>query len=368
MVCLMQPYPSTLSTSGLEFYLSVLVCRLSPMIFLLNWPFFFGFFKKINPSHTNPDVFVGKYSPNLTEKSFNISREYAQIIYDQTSSSKLDSVPKKWEQENWPSVQVKYRHNLARIILVKLFAYQFASPVCWIQTQDLLFTTFNFERRWVRRLAYIDWNRNSYTEDQMWGSWWVSRLKSFYSLPCRERQRDLLLVWRSKLLLLKQLLASESLIPAATSAPVSTHLSGPVASMDDVPIKAINILLVIVAQNLKKWVPVDRVLGLSYLLPPPLPPRLPLPQPTHWQPSQCAHPTLLPLIPTSPYCSDSGAYRDKNVLLSLQLLAYLSKHPHVRQAFYKPRVTFHPASAKLGGQQFGIGSGEGKEGEGEEGG
>jgi hypothetical protein len=59
--------------------------------------------------------------------------------------------------------------------------------------------------------------------------------------------------------------------------------------------------------------------------------------------------------------SDSGPYRDEDVLLSLQLLAYLSKYPHVRQAFYKPRVTFHPASVELGGQRFGIGSGEGKE-------
>jgi hypothetical protein len=45
--------------------------------------------------------------------------------------------------------------------------------------------------------------------------------------------------------------------------------------------------------------------------------------------------------------SDSGPYRDEDVLLSLQLLAYLSKYPHVRQAFYKPCVTFHPASANL---------------------
>ena len=44
--------------------------------------------------------------------------------------------------------------------------------------------------------------------------------------------------------------------------------------------------------------------------------------------------------------SDSGPYRDEDVLLALQLLAYLSKYPHVRQAFYKPRVTFHPASAQ----------------------
>lgn len=42
-----------------------------------------------------------------------------------------------------------------------------------------------------------------------------------------------------------------------------------------------------------------------------------------------------------------GPYREEDVLLSLQLLAYLSKYPHVRQAFYKPRSTFHPATAQL---------------------
>ncbi|KAK7046818.1 hypothetical protein R3P38DRAFT_84348 [Favolaschia claudopus] len=41
----------------------------------------------------------------------------------------------------------------------------------------------------------------------------------------------------------------------------------------------------------------------------------------------------------------TGPYRDEDVLLSLQLLAYLSKYPHVRQAFYKRRNGFHPASA-----------------------
>jgi malonyl CoA-acyl carrier protein transacylase len=32
------------------------------------------------------------------------------------------------------------------IILVELFAYQFASPVRWIQTQDLPFMHYNFHR------------------------------------------------------------------------------------------------------------------------------------------------------------------------------------------------------------------------------
>ncbi|KAF8955693.1 hypothetical protein BDZ97DRAFT_1764590 [Flammula alnicola] len=57
--------------------------------------------------------------------------------------------------------------------------------------------------------------------------------------------------------------------------------------------------------------------------------------------------------------SDSGPYRDEDVLLSLQLLAYLSKYPHVRQAFYKPRVTFHPASVNIPGARFGMGVAQG---------
>ena len=89
-------------------------------------------------------MLVGKYIPNLIAKPFDVSREYAQIIYDQTSSPKLDKVLKKWEQEKWASAE--NRQKLAYIILVELLAYQFASPVRWIQTQDLLFTTFNFER------------------------------------------------------------------------------------------------------------------------------------------------------------------------------------------------------------------------------
>ncbi|KAG8853996.1 hypothetical protein FRB96_007859 [Tulasnella sp. 330] len=38
----------------------------------------------------------------------------------------------------------------------------------------------------------------------------------------------------------------------------------------------------------------------------------------------------------------AGPYREEDVLLSLQLLAYLSKYPHVRQAFYKTRIPLGP--------------------------
>ena len=88
-------------------------------------------------------MLVGKYIPNLIAKPFEVSRDYAQIIYDQTSSPKLDKVLHKWDEDSWG--EPENRQNLAYIILVELLAYQFASPVRWIQTQDLLFTHFNFE-------------------------------------------------------------------------------------------------------------------------------------------------------------------------------------------------------------------------------
>ncbi|TFK78162.1 hypothetical protein K466DRAFT_607256, partial [Polyporus arcularius HHB13444] len=98
--------------------------------------------KKINPAHLNPDTLVGKYVPNLVAKPFEVTKDYAQLIYDQTLSSRLDFC--KWDQENWGSAE--QRQKLVYVILVELLAYQFASPVHWIETQDILFTHYKIER------------------------------------------------------------------------------------------------------------------------------------------------------------------------------------------------------------------------------
>ncbi|KAL1738068.1 acyl transferase domain-containing protein, partial [Schizophyllum fasciatum] len=81
--------------------------------------------KKINPAHLNPDTLVGKYIPNLIAQPFDVSREYAQIIYDRTLSPRLDKILKKWEEEKWGAAE--NRQHLAYVILVELLAYQFAS-------------------------------------------------------------------------------------------------------------------------------------------------------------------------------------------------------------------------------------------------
>jgi hypothetical protein len=69
---------------------------------------------------------------------------------------------------------------------------------------------------------------------------------------------------------------------------------------------------------------------------------------THSTSSLSNHPSTTGGVNGSGAGDNSGPYRDEDVLLALQLLAYLSKYPHVRQAFYKSRVTFHPASVVVG--------------------
>ena len=93
--------------------------------------------------HLSPDMLVGKYIPNLVGKPFDISHEYAQLIYDQTSP-RLDKVLRKWEEDRW--TDAAQCQKLAYIVLVELLAYQFTSPVLWIETQDVLFVNFSFER------------------------------------------------------------------------------------------------------------------------------------------------------------------------------------------------------------------------------
>ena len=88
-------------------------------------------------------MLIDKYVPNLVAVPFQVTYEYAQMIYDHTSSPRLDKVLKHWDRDNWGSIE--QRQCLAYTILVELLAYQFASPVRWIEIQDKLFKDFNFD-------------------------------------------------------------------------------------------------------------------------------------------------------------------------------------------------------------------------------
>ena len=51
--------------------------------------------KNINAAQLNPDMLTGRYILNLLAKPFEVSRECAQLIYDLTSSPRLDKALKK---------------------------------------------------------------------------------------------------------------------------------------------------------------------------------------------------------------------------------------------------------------------------------
>ncbi|KAJ7019830.1 fatty acid synthase [Mycena alexandri] len=208
--------------------------------------------KKINVAHLNPDMLIGKYIPNLIAIPFDVTKEYAQIIYDQTSSPRLDKVLKRWDQENWASDE--QRQKLAYIILVELLAYQFASPVRWIQTQDRLFTDYSFERLielgpspTLTGMATRTLKAKYETKDDS-----ISRTRT---ILCHAKNvKEIYYQFEDEL---EAASPSDSAAESASPAPVAAAAApapAPLPPSRTVPIKAIDILSVIVAQKLKKQV------------------------------------------------------------------------------------------------------------------
>ncbi|KAF5337910.1 hypothetical protein D9758_013124 [Tetrapyrgos nigripes] len=212
--------------------------------------------KKINPEHLNPNMLVGKYIPNLIAQPFDVTRDYAQIIYDQTSSPRIDKVLKKWDQDNWGAPE--QRQKLAYLILVELLAYQFASPVRWIETQDLLFTKFTFER--LVELGPSPTLTGMATRT----------LKAKYETQddCVSRTREILCHAKHTKEIYYQFedapeesASEESAVESSPSPGAPVPVAAPVAvaapaaaaaSIDEAPVRAADILTVIVAQKLKK--------------------------------------------------------------------------------------------------------------------
>ncbi|KAG8889684.1 3-oxoacyl-[acyl-carrier-protein] synthase [Tulasnella sp. 332] len=215
--------------------------------------------KKINAAQINPDLLIDKYVPNLIAKPFQATREYAQIIYDQTSSPRLDKVLKTWGQDSWGSAD--RRQELTYTILVELLAYQFASPVRWIETQDLFFQTYKFERLvevgpspTLTGMATRTLKAKYEHSD--------GALNTTRAIFCSSKnQKEIYYNFEDE----PEAAAAAEEAPAAaapvaaSSAPVAAAVpvaasAGPAASIPDEPLKAVDTLRVIIAQKLKKKV------------------------------------------------------------------------------------------------------------------
>ncbi|KIO16925.1 hypothetical protein M407DRAFT_12583 [Tulasnella calospora MUT 4182] len=197
----------------------------------------------------------------IKDRHRQVSREYAQRIYDQTSSPRLDKVLKAWEEEAWDSPA--QRQQLTYIILVELLAYQFASPVRWIETQDLLFTHFKFERLveigpspTLTGMATRTLKAKYEAQD---GS--ISLVRSIFCSAKHTKEIYYQFEDEPEAAPAEATTSTPGETPSAApvpvAAPVAVAVAPPVggaASIPDEPIKAIDTLRVIIAQKLKKRV------------------------------------------------------------------------------------------------------------------
>ncbi|WP_290513023.1 type I polyketide synthase [Aeromicrobium sp.] len=89
--------------------------------------------EELLPASIDPSILAGRYVPNLVPKPFSLDREFLQEIADLVPSEPLNAVLSDFA--SWSDRP----GELCRIVLIELLAWQFASPVRWIETQDLLF-------------------------------------------------------------------------------------------------------------------------------------------------------------------------------------------------------------------------------------
>lgn len=90
--------------------------------------------ERVMPTDADPELLIGKYIPNLVPRPFTLDRDFIQEIRDLVPAEPLDEVLADYD--TWRNERPR---ELMRKIVIELLAWQFASPVRWIETQDLLF-------------------------------------------------------------------------------------------------------------------------------------------------------------------------------------------------------------------------------------
>lgn len=92
------------------------------------------------PQDINLETMVGRYIPNLVARPFTLSREFVESIAAVVDSEPIAEILADFDGA------VASPARLGRTLLIELLAWQFASPVRWIETQDLLLGELGVER------------------------------------------------------------------------------------------------------------------------------------------------------------------------------------------------------------------------------
>jgi fatty acid synthase len=106
--------------------------------------------ERVMPADKDPSLIIGRYIPNLVPRPFCLDRDFIQEIRDLVPAEPLDEILADYD--TW---RAERPSEMARTVLIELLAWQFASPVRWIETQDLLFTEEAAGGMGVERLVEI---------------------------------------------------------------------------------------------------------------------------------------------------------------------------------------------------------------------
>jgi fatty acid synthase len=106
--------------------------------------------ERVMPRDKDPDLIIGRYIPNLVPRPFTLDRDFIQEIRDLVPAEPLDEILADYD--TWRTERPR---EMARTVVIELLAWQFASPVRWIETQDLLFTEDAAGGLGVERLVEI---------------------------------------------------------------------------------------------------------------------------------------------------------------------------------------------------------------------
>ncbi|KAJ2413423.1 fatty acid synthase alpha subunit Lsd1 [Coemansia sp. RSA 2530] len=96
------------------------------------------------PTDSDCSLLRNRYVPNLTAVPFAATREYFQLMVDQTGSPVAALELSRWPADGTMTDLEQAR--LGRVLVEELLSYQFASPVRWIEIQDRLLKEYRIER------------------------------------------------------------------------------------------------------------------------------------------------------------------------------------------------------------------------------
>lgn len=105
--------------------------------------------RRVLPDPIDYTVLMGHYIPNLVPKPFSLERAFVQEVAETSDSHVLHEVLASFDA--WSQKPA----DLARVLLIELLAWQFASPVRWIETQELLFKSKEQGGLGVERLIEV---------------------------------------------------------------------------------------------------------------------------------------------------------------------------------------------------------------------